>query len=205
MKQNDQYRGGDLDRNDGLTALIEEARAGSEEALGNLIESVRTYLLLVANQETDDQLRAKVAASDVVQDACLRAHQGFGAFRGSTVEELRAWMRQVLLNSLSDLRRKHVQSKKRDAAREVAAEHDKFLHSPELTPKSSALAREEGELLREAMSVLSEDHRLVLQLRNWELLSFIEIGARMGRSDEAVRKLWSRALRELEKELRRMA
>ena len=184
----------------GIEQLIAEARGGSDAALGELIETVRTYLLLVANEETEASLRAKVAASDVVQDACLIAQQRFETFRGTTEAELRAWMRRVLLNSLSDSRRKYVFSEKRNASREVDAGEINMV-SPELTPKSSLLAEEEARLLRSAMARLSEDHQTVLQLRNWELLPFSEIGQRMGRSEDAAQKLWSRAVRELEQHL----
>ena len=78
-----------------ISKLIEEARSGSDDALGELLETVRTYLLLVANQETDVAMRSKVAASDVVQDAFCLVKQHFQSFRGSTQTELRAWMRKI--------------------------------------------------------------------------------------------------------------
>ena len=188
---------------DSIAALIQQARAGSEEAVGELISTVRTYLLLVANQETDLRLKSKVAASDIVQDACLRAHQRFDSFRGTTEAELRAWMRTVLLNSLSDSRRKYVLAKKRQASREIGPTDELGVPSGEMTPKSAAMAREEADLLRLAMDQLSDEHRQVLQLRNWELLPFQTIGEQMSRSEDAAQKLWSRALRELEKVLRK--
>ena len=192
-----------MNTNDNVATLIQEARAGSGDALSKLIESVRTYLLLVATKETSPQLRAKVAASDVVQDACLLAHRRFETFRGSTEAELRAWMRTVLLNSLSDSRKKFLSSKRREVAREInSLEQEKLIHSPDLTPKSAALAREERQQLQHAMEQLSDNHRDVLRLRNWELLPFGEIGKQMGRSEDAARKLWSRALQELEKAMR---
>jgi len=157
--------------------------------------------MLVTVQEIGPQLQTKVAASDVVQDACLLAHRRFESFQGTTQRELQAWMRTVLLNSLSDSRKKFI-SKKRDLGREVFGEHDLFVQSPELTPKSAALAAEEHEQLNSALSRLTEDYQQVIRLRNWELLSFTDIGEKMNRSDEAVRKLWSRALKELEKEMR---
>jgi DNA-directed RNA polymerase specialized sigma24 family protein len=57
-------------------------------------------------------------------------------------------------------------------------------------------------VLYAALDALSADHRRVIVLRNLELRSFVEIGALMNRSADAVRKLWVRALEELQAELR---
>jgi len=184
-----------------VALLIERAREGSSDALGELIETIRAYLLYVATQRSDTRLSPKVAVSDVVQDACVRAHERFSSFRGETEAELRAWMRTILLNSMSDSRRKFVESKKRGTDREVEMDPARPLPSSDLTPHSAALAREEAALLNEAMSQLSEDHRQVLRLRNWELLTFAEIAERMGRSSDAAQKLWTRAVKELESRL----
>jgi RNA polymerase sigma-70 factor (ECF subfamily) len=62
-------------------------------------------------------------------------------------------------------------------------------------------AAEEAAALHAAMSRLSEDYREVLHLRNWQQLPFMDIGEKMGRSAEAARKLWSRALVQLQQEL----
>lgn len=150
-----------------ITELIHQAREGSDEAVGVLIDTVRTYLLLIANQETDVRLQGKVAASDIVQEACLLAHQHFSTFRGNTEGELRRWMRQVLLNSLSDSRKKFLQSQKRAVSREAGPANQQTVECGELTPASAALAQEEADLLQAAMDRLSSDYRTVLRLRNW--------------------------------------
>jgi DNA-directed RNA polymerase specialized sigma24 family protein len=41
----------------------------------------------------------------------------------------------------------------------------------------------------------------VLHLRYWEGLSFVEIAGRLGRSPDAVRKLWYRAIGRLQAEM----
>jgi hypothetical protein len=41
----------------------------------------------------------------------------------------------------------------------------------------------------------------VIELRNRERLTFAEVGQRMGRSAEAARKLWARAIELLRKEM----
>ena len=50
-----------------LEAWIESARLGDREALGRALSSVRDYLLLVANEGLEPELKAKGNASDLVQ------------------------------------------------------------------------------------------------------------------------------------------
>ena len=57
------------------------ARAGSSEALGRALEACRRYLLLVAEQDLDPDLRAKGGASDLVQQTFLEAQQGIRPVR----------------------------------------------------------------------------------------------------------------------------
>jgi DNA-directed RNA polymerase specialized sigma24 family protein len=51
------------------------------------------------------------------------------------------------------------------------------------------------------MGRLSADHQAVLRMRYWDGLSFVEIGDRMSRSPDAVRKLWFRAVQRLQEEM----
>src|SRR5258708_4517383 len=98
------------------------ARAGSGEALGQALEACRDYLLLVAGRELDPALRAKGGASDLVQETFLEAHRDFGGFHGSSADELRAWLRRLLLNNLADFTRLYRGTAKRDLGQEVALE-----------------------------------------------------------------------------------
>ena len=60
--------------------------------------------------------------------------------------------------------------------------------------KRVAQRREMGVVLADALADLPADHREVIVLRNLQDLAWPELGRRMGRSEEAVRKLWTRAL-----------
>jgi RNA polymerase sigma-70 factor (ECF subfamily) len=197
-----------VERDPGFTARMDEARAGSREALGQLIDSCRAYLLLVANEELDPSLRAKVAASDLVQETLLAAQAEFPQFRGQSEPELLKWLRRTLLNDLADLRRKYQHSDKRAIAREEPLAGDSRadrllmdLPANGLTPRASSIAREEAAALQQAMARLPDDYRQAVTLRNWERMSFTEIAEQMNRSPEAVRKLWTRAVERLRDEL----
>jgi hypothetical protein len=64
---------GDLSRTGRTSHLIRQARGGSAEALGRLLERSRAYLLLIANKGLDADLRSKGGASDLVQQTSRRS------------------------------------------------------------------------------------------------------------------------------------
>ena len=60
------------------------------------------------------------------------------------------------------------------------------------------MAMEQDAALKKALLELSEEYRQVIEWRNYQGLSFEEIGQRTDRSAEAARKLWGRALKNLQ-------
>jgi len=182
---------------------MRDARGGSTEALGQMMEAFRQYLLLVANQELPSGLHAKIGASDLVQQTFLEAQRGFGQFAGTSGEELRAWLRRILLNNVANVRRHYHNTDKRDVGREVSLD-DTAPEQPHPSPQAAAdppsaraRAEEEADLLRRALGRLPEAARQAIEWRNYERCSFAEIGRRLGRSAEAARKLWARAIEQL--------
>jgi RNA polymerase sigma-70 factor, ECF subfamily len=174
-------------------ARLLAARRGSPEALGLLLDSYRRYLLLIANGELPEALRAKVAASDVVQETFLEAQQDFATFRGDSPGELAQWLRRILLHNLANQCRRFQATESRQLDREVAlCEPDLPAAGP--SPSRAAVAVEEHDALERAIQQLSEDYRRVLHWRHRDGFGFDEIGARLGRSAEAARKLWARAV-----------
>jgi RNA polymerase sigma-70 factor (ECF subfamily) len=179
-----------------LGRLIAEAREGNAGALGELLQSYREYLLLVAHAELPTRLRVKLAPSDIVQETFVEAHRDFRRFRGCTGTDLRSWLRRALLNNLRDLAWQFLGSGKRQLSREVAwggeiqAAAIRSADSPEATAE-----------LHDVLESLPAVYRQVIVLRGIERRAFVEIGALMGRTPEAARKLWSRAASALEARL----
>lgn len=98
---------------------LAEARRGSREALGRLHEGCRQYLLLVANEELPADLWPKVAASDLVQNSFVKAHEHVDQFRGGTPDELFGWLRRILLNDLANWTRHYFETDNRQLSREM--------------------------------------------------------------------------------------
>jgi RNA polymerase sigma-70 factor (ECF subfamily) len=190
--------------NDAVT-LIQAARAGSREALGNVLDAYRNYLLLIAERELGDDLRAKGGASDLVQEAFLEAHKDFAQFQGQTEADLRSWLRTLLLNRLSKFARRYRQTQKRGIGSEerLDANQDRGtgLAADQPTPSKMLMAGEHAQAVQLALERLPKDYQDVILLRYQEQLTFEEVGLRMQRSADAARKLWWRALVRLQEEL----
>ena len=188
-----------------LCRLIERARRDEPGALDRLLDSYRNYLRLLARTGLDASLQGKADPSDLVQDALLKAAQRFGQFRGATDAELAGWLRQILARCLADFVRRY-RTKGRRAGREQSLDQlldrssqalEGVLATTGPSPSASAQRRDLGVVLSDALAELSEDHREVIVLHHLEGLSWEEVARRMGRTSGAVRKLWTRALKQL--------
>jgi RNA polymerase sigma-70 factor (ECF subfamily) len=187
-------------------SLLDQARAGDVQALGQLLESYRAYLTLMAQLQIGRRLQGKVDAADVVQDAFLGAHRDFGQFRGTTEKEFLGWLRQILAYVLANLVRYYQGAQRRDVRleRQLTIELDQSSHAldrglvaDQSSPSQQAARREQAVLLAEALARLPEAWRDLLVLRHLEGLTFPEVAQRLGRTVDSVKKQWPRALASL--------
>jgi RNA polymerase sigma-70 factor (ECF subfamily) len=187
-----------------LETDLERGLGGDAECLGRGLEDFRAYLLLVANRELTPEMRAKVGASDLVQETFLGAHRDLATFRGGTVEEWRLWLRGILVHLLANHRRRFRATRKRRLDREQTVGPAIVSDRADLGPTASAelLARETETAVAAAIGRLAEDQRDLVHWHHRDGLTFPEIGHRLGISPDAARKRWERALKALRRELR---
>jgi RNA polymerase sigma-70 factor (ECF subfamily) len=193
-----------------VCGLLAQARQGDQRALDRLFALCRNYVAIIARTQVEGRLRAKVDASDLVQQTLLEAYRDFGRFHGATEGEWLAWLKRILAHNAADFVRRYHQTDKRRAAREVAlvnpndsqaADGLANVAGADETP-SQALLRKERELqLADALTRLSSDHCEVIVLRNLQRLAFDEVAERMGRSRPATQMLWMRAMQKLQETL----
>jgi RNA polymerase sigma-70 factor, ECF subfamily len=190
-----------------LAQLLSSARSGSREALGEALELCRQYLLAIANRQLNPALQGKGGASDIVQQTFLEAQRDFEQFGGTSLEELQAWLKRLLVHNVADFARGYQGTDKRRADREVAlpgtstSDAGGGLAADTRSPSAHAMAEEQAVRVRQVLDTLPEDYRQVILWRYQEEHSFAEIAQRMGRSENAVRKLWFRAIERLEEAL----
>ena len=172
-------------------------------------EACRDYLLAVANHAVADDIRQKVAPSDLVQQTLFEACRGFNRFEGQTEGELYAWLRRILLNNVSDVTCGFRGTEKRNVAREVPLDGDDSRRAEHLgliaeqpSPSARAEVREEKDLLAAALARMPIHYATAIRLRNLEFRSFAEIAAANNTTAESARKLWERAVKRLALELK---
>jgi RNA polymerase sigma-70 factor (ECF subfamily) len=181
----------------------------SEDAMVNVIESCRSYLLLVADRTMGPELKAKEGASDMVQEAMAEAQRRAGAWEGGpeATNELRAWLRRFLLHKIAHAARKYRGTERRWMGREMRldAVDDPPLADTLVATQTSigtrASRREEQAALLEALERLPERMRQAVLWRHNEDCTFDEMGRRLCCSNVAARKLWLKALQQLQDEL----
>lgn len=188
-----------------FAAMLAKAQTEREQWYGRMVVQLQRYLLLVAGQELGDDLRARVAPSDLVQETVLDGYCRFDQFSGNNEEELKAWLTQILHHKAITHARAH-RTQKRDVGREVSLEpggagRQFVADNGSDTPSERASQQEQVARLLATLETLTPDHASVIRLRDLQQKTFEEIGALMGRSADAVRKLHVRALEALAGEM----
>lgn len=191
-----------------LQELLAAARRGNNQRRDELFAACRSYLGVVARAQIETWLRAKVDASDLVQQTMLEAHRDFDRFTGCTDQEWLAWLRRILTHNAADFVRRYKTSAKRTAARERplarGGQQTTFMFEPAAAgdSPSQVLIRADRQLaVADALAQLPADYQEVILLRNVQRLSFNDVAERMSRSRPAVQMLWLRALKKLEEAL----
>jgi len=179
---------------------LDRARQGDVHALGELLDSFRPYVRFLGRAAGHRRLQARVDDSDLVQDALLEAHKQFGRFRGSTVAELTAWLRRIVLRTAAHVRRSHLEAGKRTLDREQTADDLADLADPDSTPSAQAIRDEQAARMAAAVDRLPQEMQQVFLGRHLEQQPYAVLAERLGKSEGAVRVLYVRALARLRQE-----
>jgi RNA polymerase sigma-70 factor (ECF subfamily) len=180
---------------------LEQARHGDAQALGALLDSFRPYVRCLVRALGGERLQPRLDESDLIQDALLEAHRDFNQFRGGTVAELTAWLRQIVLRTAGHTLRNHLATGKRDRSREEPSDRLATCADPGPSPSSHAIRHEQAVRMAQVMARLPEDMQQVLLGRHMDGLPYADLAQRLGRSEVAVRVLYTRALRRLREEM----
>jgi RNA polymerase sigma-70 factor (ECF subfamily) len=171
------------------------------------LERFRSYLCALARLQLAARpwLAAKFDASDVVQQALLKAHAARDQFRGQTPAEMVMWLRQILNRTLAnELRALGQQKRAVGAERSLEADLDAsscrldaWLAAEQSTPSEQVGRRERAAALAAAVAALPADQQEVLLLKHCHGLSLADIAARLGRTPASVAGLLRRGLERL--------
>ena len=179
---------------------MRRARRGDSAASHALFARHLPELRRRVRRRLPPALRPRVGDSDVVQEACVAAFQRLHEFDDRGDGSFLRWLRKILDHKLVDEVRRHVGAERRDLRREVrvaTGEEPSARRRKGRSPPSEVVAAEEQEAVRRAMTELPSHYRAVLRWIHHEGLTAAEAGVRMGRTPDAARKLYARALARL--------
>ncbi len=179
--------------------IVRSVRAGDASAAAMLLDRHLPTLRARTRGRMPRALQAKVGASDIVQDALIAAFMGLGEFEDRGDGSFQRWLRQILEHKILDAERRFVGADKRSVSREARFRTDTSgvasgLASAAPSPSAEVAGAEQSAALRAAVDSLAEDYRTVIRLVHHEGLTLADAGTSMGRSAEAARKLYGRAL-----------
>ena len=173
--------------------LLEQAKAGSPEALNRLYERCAGRLLALIRLRLGKDLRSRLESRDILQATLLKSLEHLSDLNGNETRSLMAWLARIAEHEIRDCADFH-HRQRRDAARESALDDAAPLPALTRSALSRVILNEQAAQLETALESLSETHREVIVLRKFEELSFAEIATRLGKSEDACRMLLARAM-----------
>ena len=173
--------------------LINAARNGCDESLAMIVQQLRDYLLLVARGGIGDQVRSKFSGSDVVQMSLIDASKSINKFYGSSEAEIRAWMKEIVLNNLFDESKRYTQTERRSIGRERSMDQATFVLRDAIgeTPSVMLRRKESDSQLRRLIGRLPQQQRRVVEGRHRYGFSYSEIASQLGISESAARSAYA--------------
>ena len=197
------------------TRLLEQARAGDQEALNALFARHRPRLRRMVDMRLDRRLQARIDASDVIQEAYVEVVTRLNEYFSKPSYPLFLWLRLIVGERLLKLHRHHLGTQMRDAGLEVSIYRGALpeassaalaaqLLGKHTSPTQAAVRAERMIRLQEALNTLDAMDREVLSLRHFEELSLAETALSLGIEESAAAKRYIRALKRLKSTLASM-
>jgi RNA polymerase sigma-70 factor (ECF subfamily) len=173
--------------------LLARAKQGSDAALNLLYEQCAGRLLAYIRLRLGRELRAKLESRDILQATLMKSLTHLHELKGAETGSLVAWLAKIAEHEIRD-RADYHQRHRRDAAREIAVDDASPIAVQARSALSQVILDEQARLLEEAMDTLSPAHREIILLRKFEELTFPEIAKRLGKTDDACRMVFARAM-----------
>jgi len=188
---------------------------GDENAVAELFSQHRERLLRMVAFRLDSRLKGRVDSDDILQEAYLDAVQRIGYFIGNPVTTIFVWFRMIVLQTMTNVHRRHLGTKMRDASLEAPKRHQGvnestvasitgFLTGHLTSPSQAAIREEQSQQLTDALEGLAELDREILALRHFEELTNAESAEILGIEAKTASVRYFRAIRRLRGVLERL-
>jgi RNA polymerase sigma-70 factor (ECF subfamily) len=184
------------DGGDSVSELFLRARAGEGAALDRIVGLYQARLLARIRLMMGPEARCSLESGDVLQEVFADAIRGL---RAGDLRDERAFLRWV-----TAIARNHIVDEVRKRREESLEALSSELAGREPSAAACVSTDEARQRLVEALEELDPVRQRVVELRSLDGLSWASIAIELGRSEEAARKLYNRALIELGERLRRV-
>ncbi len=195
---------GNLDESD-IPILCAQAAGGDLDAAERLLWLHHGRLLGLARRKIGVDWQGKLDPEDLLQEAYIDVLRSITDFEAQDAESFYRWAARIVDHKFIDQVRRF-RRKKRDVSREqmtgrAAAEGRETLLSqiiPDTTTPSQIMRREDANLaLMSCIAKLPEEYRTVVTRHYLQQESFADIAPDLDRSEDAVRRMSSRAVEKL--------
>ena len=179
-----------------IRAAIDGARGEApldKAAIDRLYQRYAPRLLSYIRLKIGRRLREKMESGDILQAALIKSFQHLDEFRGTNGPALMAWLAKIADREIVDRADYHGRQR-RAADMESPLDDRSEIAARVRSALSQAILNERASELESAIASLSDAHREVILLRTFEELSFPDISRRLGKSEDACRMLFARAM-----------
>jgi len=180
-----------------LRSVVRRAAAGDEEAARSLVRRYEGPLKGIIASGIGDDLRPRIAASDVFQATMVSALADLGRFEWHGEAAFVGWLKTIAERQLLMAARFH-NARKRSVAKERLFGTAPARPAEQPSPSQTAVQGEMTQLIRSAVLRLPAAERRVVELHTFEGQSFAAVASQLGLSGAArARYVFQRALKRL--------
>jgi RNA polymerase sigma-70 factor (ECF subfamily) len=184
--------------------LIQRARDGDQAALTALCRRYEGTIRQYVYRRMPRRLRKRISVADIVQEALLTAVRRLEEDTQPLAVPFRAWLLRIADYKAREAARFHLDAAKRAMGAELSGPHRPALGAlaaETTSPSRHAMAQESRAQVDAGLAALVPDHRAIIDLVHRRGFTMAEAGEHLGRSSDAARKLYARAVAALTRRL----
>lgn len=190
-------------RGQDISELIDQAKTGDSEAVGELLERYRSFLTIKVAREIAVKYRKRFDPADVVQIAFVDASKDIANFRGTTEREFSGWIQKILENKLNNVFRDNAALKRavnQENTWRIGGDGQATSicwmdpDAQTATPSQRVIQGERALQIASAIDQLPDSQRIAVRMRHLEGMKLEEIAEHLDRSLSATAGLIKRGI-----------
>ena len=163
------------------------------DSLDGVYARVGPRLLAFIRLKMGRSLRARLESRDILQATFVKSLQHLDQFEGGESRAFTGWLMRIAENEIRDRADFHGRQQRDVKQEDDVADHQDLLAKTRSAP-SRLILDEQAQRVEAALDTLSDAHRQVILLRMFQELSFPAIAKILGKSEDASRMLYARAM-----------